>query len=182
MKTILILLSLSLGSFTYALSGNEINRVVLKNINGECEVYNRDSGETESCTEEDINLLNNTDTTAEAFNNQTIIPHDLNEDESLICSHAHTVSAFLSAGAGLGAIITPIIFFADSIQAVLVGGAKVSALYAVGTALGFTLGFAIVGASLIAITYTYIAIPFMNNMCDIKISHPTFYPFTKPSH
>ena len=122
MKTLFFLLSLGLSSFTYAIDetvaiDDKVNRVVLKNINGECEVYNKDNGQTESCTEEDINLLNNFDQnmvsyienpTAQDFNNQSFIPY---EEESLICSYANKVAMLLSSGVGLGVIIPPLVYF-----------------------------------------------------------------------
>ena len=177
MKALFILLSLGLSSFTYAID-DKVNRVVLKNINGECEVYNRDSGQTESCSEEDINLLNNFDQnmvsymeepTAQDFNNQSIIPHNLNEEESLFCSYANQVAMLLSSGVGLGAIIPLLVMLAKFVSFVALGsGTLAGMLFSMGF-MGF--GIAIIGGTVLITTYKYIAVPFMNNMCDIKISY-----------
>ena len=150
---------------------DKVNRVVLKNINGECEVYNKDNGQTESCTEEDINLLNNFDQnmvsyiekpTAQDFNNQSIIPY---EEESLICSYANQVALLLSSGVGLATTFLPLVIFVKE----LVGAGFWSGVVLSGGLMGF--GIAIIGGTVIILTYKYIAVPFMNNMCDIKISY-----------
>ena len=182
MKTILILLSLSLSSFTYAwqvhpygpsdddVVNNNINRVVSQNTNGECEVYNRDSGQTESCNEEEANFLNNIQVaTAQTLNDQTTTQDLYIEPEKglreRICDHSGLI-------AGISSSIAP---FGASLYALSKTFPFKPALVGVGALAGASLAVGLIALSVVAVTagaiiFFEVGVPMMNNLCpDDKI-------------